>query len=159
MQKTNQPLNKKNVKQAEFDSAFEKYASKLPKEYLTQFKKQENKTVVEKAKKREAQRTGKIEHVVKNVGNKAHAENINIPKLLDDEHILEVKTVPKEIAQQVAKFRVEKKLTQQKLATKISEPLSDINDLENCVGLYKPNLVLKIEKALGVKIERPWKKN
>jgi len=160
MQKSNQPQNKGiNKKQAEFDAVFEKFASKLPKEYLTQFKKEDNKTVVEKAKKREAQRTGKIEHVVKNVGNKAHAENINIPKLLDDEHVLEVKTVPKEIAQQVATFRLEKKLTQEQLAKKISEPLSDVNDLENCVGVYKPNLVLKIEKALGVKIDRPWKKH
>jgi len=45
------------------------------------------------------------------------------------------------------------------LAKKISEPLQDLNDLENCVGAYKPNLVTKIEKALGVKIDRPWKKN
>lgn len=158
MQKGNQKKAGPNIKQAEFDSIFEKYAKELPKEYLQQFKKTENKSVVEKVKKREAQRTGKIEHVVKAAGNK-HTEAINIPKLLDDEKVLEVKETPKEIAQQVARIRTEKKLNREQLAKKISEPLSDLNDLENCVGVYKPNLVLKIEKALGVKIDRPWKKH
>jgi ribosome-binding protein aMBF1 (putative translation factor) len=145
-------------KQAEFDSVFEKFAKQLPKEYVTQFKKVENKTAAEKVKKREAQRTGKIEHVVKTAGNK-HGDIVNISKLLEDDGILEVKETPREIAQQVARFRAEKNLTRDQLAKKISEPVSDVNDLENCVGLYKPNLVLKIERALGVKIDRPWKKN
>lgn len=158
MQKGNPKQAGAGKKQAEFDSIFEQYAKQLPKEYTQQFKKTENKTAAEKVKKREAQRTGKIEHVVKNSGNK-HGDALNIPKLLEDDGILEIKETPREIAQQVARFRAEKKLTRDQLAKKISEPVSDLNDLENCVGVYKPNLVLKIEKALGVKIDRPWKKN
>ena len=157
MQKGNPKQAGADKKQAEFDSIFEKYAKELPKEYLTQFKKTENKSVVQKAKKRESQRTGKIEHVVKTAGNK-HSDAINIHKLLNDEGVLEIKETPKEIAQQVARFRAEKNLTRDQLAKKISENVSDLNDLENCVGVYKPNLVVKIEKALGVKIDRPWKK-
>ncbi len=145
-------------KQAEFDAIFHKYAKELPKEYLQQFKKTEDKSAAVMAKKKEAQRTGKIVHVVKAAPNK-QAETINIQKLLDDEGILEIKVTPKEIAQQVAKIRTEKKLTRHQLAKKISEPVSDLNDLENSVGVFKPNILLKIEKALGVKIERPWKKH
>lgn len=152
--------DKTSKKKSEFDAAFEKYAKMLTQEYKDQFKRQDNSKLDQaKAKKRDEQRKGNIEHVVKNIGNKAHAEVLNIPKLLDDEHPIEIKTTPKEIAQQVATYRVEKKLTQEQLAKKISEPVSDINDLENCEGVYKPNLILKIERALNVKIERPWKKN
>jgi len=158
MQKSNPKQAGINKKQAEFDAVFEKYSKQLPKEYVDQFKKTENKVVMEKAKKRDAQRTGKIEHVVKTSGNK-HVEAVNIPKLLDDEGVLEIKETPKEIAQQVARLRAEKKLTREQLAKKISEPVSDLHDLENGVGVYKPNLVLKIEKALGIKIDRPWKKH
>lgn len=160
MQKSNQNPKQAGAdkKQAEFDSIFEKYAKELPKEYLQQFKKTENKSAAEKVKKREAQRKGKLEHVVKTAGNK-HGEAINIPKLLEDEGVLEIKETPKEIAQQISVARAEKKLTREQLAKKISEPVSDLNDLENCVGVYKPNLVLKIEKALGIKIDRPWKKH
>lgn len=158
MQKGNPKQAAGSKKQAEFDSIFEQYAKALPKEYTQQFKKTENKVAAEKVKKREAQRTGKIEHVVKTSGNK-HGEAVNISKLLEDDGIIEIKETPKEIAQQVARFRTEKNLTRDQLAKKISEPVSDVNDLENCVGVYKPNLVVKIEKALGVKIDRPWKKN
>ena len=158
MQKGNVKQGTANKKQAEFDAIFEQYSKQLPKEYTQQFKKTEDKSAVEKVKKREAQRTGKIEHVVKTGGNK-HGDVLNIPKLLEDDGILEIKETPREIAQQVARFRAEKNLTRDQLAKKISEAVSDLNDLENCVGVYKPNLVLKIEKALGVKIDRPWKKN
>lgn len=156
MQKSN-PTDKTSKKQAEFDSIFEKFAKKLPKEYTEQFKKTDVKIGNEKVKMRDAQRKGKIEHVQKAAGNK-HGEAINISKLLEDDHVLEIKEIPKEIAQQVSRFRTEKKLTRDQLAKKISEPLADVDDLENCVGLYKPNLVLKIEKFLAVKIDRPWKK-
>lgn len=145
-------------KQAEFDSVFEKFAKQLPKDYVAQFKKTDNKIGTKEVKIREAQRTGNIAHVQKAVGNK-HGEAVNIPKLLEDDGIIEIKETPKEIAQQVARLRAEKKLTQDQLAKKIGEPFQDVNDLENCVGVYKPNLVLKIEKALNVKIDRPWKKH
>jgi len=157
MQKGNPKQAGGDKKQAEFDAIFAQYAKQLPKEYVQQFKKTENKTATEKVKKREAQRTGKIEYSAKTGGNK-HRATLNIPRLLEDDGILEIKETPKEIAQQVARFRAEKNLTRDQLAKKISENVSDLNDLENCVGVYKPNLVVKIEKALGVKIDRPWKK-
>jgi putative transcription factor len=148
-----------NQKQNDFDAAFEKFSKKLPKDYTDQFKKPEQKATSKNTQIKEAMKYGKkIEIVSKNTGNKAHAPNLNIPKILDDEHVLEIKTVPKEIASQVAKVRAEKKLTQDQLATKISEKASVIKDLENCEGVYDPKVVEKIEKVLSVKFDRPWKK-
>lgn len=145
-------------KASDFDAAFEKFANKLPKEYTAQFKKNENKGPSKEAKVKEALRTGKpLEIVSKGVGNK-HGEIKNIGKLLADDAVLEIKEVPKEIASQVARIRAEKKLTQEQLATKIMEKPAAIKDLEAATGVYDPKLIEKIEKHLGVKIDRPWKK-
>jgi len=146
-------------KQSEFDAAFAKFASKLPKEYTDQFKKTEFKGPSKETKIKEAVRLGKkVEVVNKGTGNKAHPQNLNVAKILEDEHPLEIKTYPKEIASQVARFRAEKKLTQDQLATKIMEKPAVIKDLESADGVYDPKVIEKIEKALAVKIDRPWKK-
>jgi putative transcription factor len=148
-----------NKKQDDFDSVFAKFAGKLDKGYTDQFKRPEQKGPSKETKIKEAMRMGKkIEVVSKASGNKAHAQNLNVAKILDDEHVLEVKEVPKEIASQVSRIRIEKKLTQEQLATKICERVAVINDLERAQGVYDPQVISKIEKALSVKIDRPWKK-
>ena len=148
-----------NKKQNDFDAAFEKFSKQLPKDYTDQFKKNENKGPSKEAKVKEAMRTGgKIEVVAKSSGNKAHPLTLNVGKILDDEHIIEIKEVPREIANQVAKIRLEKKLTQEQLATKICERSSVVKDLEAAQGKYDPKVVEKIEKAFGVKFDRSWKK-
>ena len=156
MKKGNQKNTGTDNKQDAFDAVFAKFSQQLPKDYVQQFKRPESNVGVKQVKMRAAQRQGKTEVVHKSSGNK-HGEVMNVGKLLEDDGIIEIKTTPKEIAQQVAMFRNEHKLTQDQLAKKISEPLQDLNDLENCNGVYKPNLVSKIEKSLGVKIDRPWK--
>jgi ribosome-binding protein aMBF1 (putative translation factor) len=153
---TQKPTGGVDNKQKEFDDIFAKFAQQLPKDYVQQFKRPESTAGAKQVKLRTAQRQGKVEVVQKTTGNKK-GEIANIGKLLEDDGIIEIKTTPKEVAQQVAKFRNEHKLTQDQLAKKISEPLQDLNDLENCTGPYKPNLVSKIEKFLNVKIDRPWK--
>ena len=96
------------------------------------------------------------EVVQKNTTNKKSYVN-NVGKLLNDEN-LEIKTVPKEIATQVAQARADAKLTQEELAKKVSENVAFIRDLEKGEGVYKPKIVEKIEKVLNVKFERSWKK-
>ena len=104
-----------------------------------------------------AQRTGvQYEVVQKNTTNKKSYVN-NVGKLLNDEN-LEIKTVPKEIATQVAQARADAKMTQEELAKKVSENVAFIRDLEKGEGVYKPKIVEKIEKVLNVKFERSWKK-
>ncbi len=150
---------KPSKKQTEFDSVFEKYAKTLTKDYKDQFKKPELTGPNQKQKLNDALRTGKrVEVIHKQTGNKAHAVNLNIPKILSDEGVLEIKEVPKEIATQVSKFRLEKKLTQEQLAKKVNEKSSVIYDIERAEGIYDPKVIEKIEKALSVKFDRSWKK-
>lgn len=159
MQKSSKQQGTSNKKTADFDAVFEKFAKKLPKDYVDQFKKPEQKGPSKQTQIKEAMKYGKkVEIVAKGTCNKAHGQNINIAKALDENATLEIKEVPKVIAQQVAKVRAEKKLTQEQLATKISEKASVIKDLENAEGVYDPKVVEKIEKALSVKFDRPWKK-
>jgi putative transcription factor len=157
MQKSNPA--KASKKQNDFDSAFAKFANKLPKEYVDQFKRPDVKGPSKDQKVKEAIRMGKkVEVVQKTTGNKAHAQNLNMAKILDDEQVLEIKEIPKEIASQVATARLAKKLSQEQLATKVSEKVAAINDLEKAEGVYDPKLVEKIEKVLHVKFDRPWHK-
>ena len=83
MQKKAAPkTNTANQKQNEFDSVFEKFAKKLPKEYTEQFKKPEQKGPSKQTQLKEAMKYGKkIEIVSKTTGNKAHAQNLNIHKI------------------------------------------------------------------------------
>lgn len=142
-------------KRAELDAKFEKYAAMLTPEYKAQFKSNVPKTT--KAQKiKQAVNTGrKVEVVSKGTGNKVNQIN-NVGKLLDED--VELKEVPKEIATQVQQARNEKKLSQDQLAKKISEPVAKISALEKCEGIYDPQLVVKIERALNVKFTRSWKK-
>ncbi len=151
--------HKSSKKQNDFDSVFEKYTKSLTKEYKDQFKKPELNGPNQKQKINDALRTGKrVDVIQKQTGNKAHAVNLNIPKVLSDEGVLEIKEVPKEIATQVSKHRLEKILTQEQLAKKVNEKVSVINDIEKAEGVYDPKVIEKIEKALGVKFDRSWKK-
>jgi ribosome-binding protein aMBF1 (putative translation factor) len=146
-------------KQQDFEAAFAKYSNKLPSEYVAQFKKNEPKGPSKDVKIKEATRMGKkVEYVQKSTGNKAHAQNLNVGKILDDTNVLEIKEVPKEIADQVKKIRGERKLSQEELGKKINEQASVIRDLENAEGQYDPKVVEKIEKFFTVKFDRSWKK-
>lgn len=157
MQKNPPKATGSNQKQKDFDSAFDKFAKKLTPDYKNQFKKVEYagpKTQAEKIK--QAQRMGqRVEVVNKGTGNKKLIANVG--------HLLEEGVDagmdnPRELAIQVAQLRAEKKLTQDQLATKISKPASVIKDIENSTGKFDPQVVLDIERVLGVKIDRSWKK-
>ena len=143
-------------KEKDFDSMFDKFAGKLTTEYKGQFKKVEYAGPKSKQQKiNNAYRQGKNVEVVKKAGgNKTNI--VNVGQLLSDDVIIEVKTNPKELGIQVSKQRMEKKLTQEQLATKINEQSSVIKDMENGSGVYNANNVTKIEKALDFKINRTW---
>lgn len=57
-------------------------------------------------------------------------------------------------ASSVAHARMEARLTQSQLATKVNEKPSVITELENGTGRYNADLVNRIEHALKVKIPR-----
>ena len=147
--------------QKDFDAAFEKFASKLPKDYKEQFKKPDYAGQNKKQSKvvNNALKQGKqVDHVVKSTGNKAHHDNINLAEALDDSKKIDIKTVPKETSTAISKARNEKKWTQEKLANLVFEKESVIKDIENSVAPLKHDIIDKIEKALDTKLPRPWKK-
>lgn len=142
---------------SDFDSAFDKYASMLTKDYKDQFKKPDYGKQEKKQQLNENMRKGNVTVVTKQTGNK-QTPQVNIAKILDPESNVQIKTVPKEIALQVQQARAKANKTQDELAKLVECKLTSIKDLELAEGIYDPQLVVKIEKALNVKFDRSWKK-
>ena len=151
-------MKKKSKAELEYEKKFAKfrnqmYGGKPPQGKPTQNQKKGS-TAQQKISK--AQRSGlEVEVVQKNTTNKKSYVS-NVGKLLNED--VEIKTIPKEIATQVAQARTEAKLTQEQLAKKIQEKVSFIKELECANGVVNPKIVEKIERALNVKFERSWKK-
>ena len=149
-------MQSNSKKSSAFELAFAKASGSLTKEYKDQFKKVEYKKQTNDQKAKEAFRQGKnVEIVNKGLKNNAHG-NLNVGKLLNED--VTPKTVPNEISNQIKKFRSEKNWTQEQLSKAAMEKTSVIRDYENGDGVYDPNVCLKIEKALGAKFTRSWKK-
>lgn len=145
-------MKKPQNKKTNFEDKFAKYAAMVSPH--PDSKKNTGPTQAQKVK--QAQRGGRDVAVVDKGKTNKKSNVDNVGKLLDED--LEVKGVPKEISTQVIQARNNAKLTQDQLANKISENVSALKDLENGVGVYDPKIVVKIEKTLGVKFTRSWKK-
>ena len=148
-------MKKKTKAEIEYEKKFNKLRAQMGQgKAPAQNPKPKCPTAQQKVSK--AQRAGlQVEVVQKNTTNKKSYVS-NVGKLLNED--IEIKTIPKEIATQVAQARTEAKLTQEELAKKIQEKVSFIKELESANGVYNPKIVEKIEKALNVKFERSWKK-
>ena len=151
-------MKKKSKAELEYEKKFAKFRNQMyggkPPQGKPQNQKSKGTTAQQKISK--AQRSGlEVEVVQKNTTNKKSYVS-NVGKLLNED--VEIKTIPKEIATQVAQARTEAKLTQEQLAKKIQEKVSFIKELESANGVYNPKIVEKIERALNVKFERSWKK-
>ena len=149
-------MKKKSKAEIEYEKKFNRIAQKLHGNQVNAPKQSGQKGLTAQQKVNVANRSGvKYDVVQKEKTNKKSQVN-NVGKLLNED--IEIKEVPKEIAVQVQQARNEKKLTQEQLAKKIQENVGEIRDLENANGVYKPKIVEKIERALGVQFERSWKK-
>ena len=149
-------MKKKSKAEIEYEKKFNRIAQKLHGNQANAPKQSGQKSLTAQQKVNVANRSGvKYDVVHKEKTNKKSQVN-NVGKLLNED--VEIKEVPKEIAKQVQQARNEKKLTQEQLAKKIQENVGEIRDLENATGVYKPKIVEKIERALGVQFERSWKK-
>lgn len=148
-------MQKKGGKSNNTDALFNKYAAMVQQKPSGNPAAPKKPTMSQKVK--QAQRTGgKVEIVAKGTTNKK-SQVSNVGQMLDED--FELKSVPREISVQVQKARNEKNLTQDQLAKKICENVIEIKNLENGEGVYNPKVVVKIEKALGIKFERSWKKS
>ena len=149
-------MKKKTKAEIEYEKKFNKLRNQMNQGKPSQAPKPKPKGPTAQQKVSKAQRSGlQVEVVQKNTTNKKSYVS-NVGKLLNED--VEIKTIPKEIATQVAQARTEAKLTQEDLAKKIQEKVSYIKELESGNGVYYPKIVEKIERALNVKFERSWKK-
>lgn len=64
-----------------------------------------------------------------------------------------IKVYSKELSDAVMKARLEKKMTQEQLANACNVQKVAINEIESRKGVYDPNLVNKVCKILGVKVD------
>jgi ribosome-binding protein aMBF1 (putative translation factor) len=74
-----------------------------------------------------------------------------VTKIYDGDNEPEIRPVivSKELGQQIAKKRCDKKLSQKQLANTLSIPVSIISDYEQGKGVYNINYINKIKKHLG----------
>ena len=108
-------MKKKSKAEIEYLKKFNKAAQQLGVKANQPKPKTKTQTTQQKVTK--AQRSGvQYDVVQKNTTNKKSYVS-NVGKLLNDEN-LEIKTVPKEIATQVAQARADAKMTQEELAKK-----------------------------------------
>lgn len=107
----------------------------------------------EQAKK--ALRTGKtpIETLKKfGAGGNKNLSNQNMKKLEEDSENLKVETINKKLSQEIMKARTFKGWKQKDLATKVNVLPSVVQKYENGQAIPDHNIILKLQKVLGVKL-------
>ena len=89
--------------------------------------------------------------VTKEIVEKKKSTTNSSVKLDENDEVISIKTVPKDIAQLITDARVAKKLTRKNLANNLNLQESIITEIETCKAIYNGNLIAKIKKYLGVK--------
>ncbi|KAG5192992.1 flagellar associated protein [Tribonema minus] len=84
-----------------------------------------------------------------------HAPHMNLKKLDEDTDNLKHDRVDRSLAQAIQQARLGKKLTQKQLATMINEKPQVVGEYESGKALPNPQLIVKIERALGTRLPRP----
>ena len=87
----------------------------------------------------------------KNKGQEKSSEN---KKLDEATSSAKIEKVPKKIAQQLIAGRNAKKWKQKELAANMSLPVKTIQDVESCKAKYNKQLVQKMARKLGIKLEK-----
>ena len=72
-------------------------------------------------------------------------------KLDENDNVVTIKYVPKEISQLIVNARNLKKITRKQLATQLNLKEDIITSIENGKAIYDGNLIAKIKKMLNVK--------
>lgn len=108
-----------------------------------------------KEQAKRAIRTGKtpIETLKKfGGGGNKNISNQNMKKLDEDMENLKVETVNKKLSQEIMKARTAKGWKQKDLATKVNVQPAVIQKYENGQAIPDHNIILKLQKVLGVKL-------
>eukprot|EP01035_Chromulina_nebulosa_P017015 gene17015-22521_t len=84
----------------------------------------------------------------------SHSVNLNAKKIEEETDNFTVKTIDKNLAKAIVQARTAKKLTQAQLATAINERPQVIQQYENGQAVPNPNVINKLDKALGIHLPR-----
>jgi len=84
--------------------------------------------------------------------NKQHVASVNTSKLDQETDVVKIKTVDMSVGKLIQQERQSKGLTQKDLATKICEKPQIIGEYENGKAIPNPQILGKLEKALGIKL-------
>ena len=91
-------------------------------------------------------------------GNKsAHTASINAKKIEESDD-LKLNKVDKSLSKAIQQARMAKKMTQKDLATKINEKPQVVGEYESGKAVPNGQIIVKMERVLGVKLPRPGKK-
>ena len=86
--------------------------------------------------------------------NKGQEKSSKNKKLDEATSSAKIEKVPKKIAQQLIAGRNAKKWKQKELAANMSLPVKTIQDVESCKAKYNKQLVQKMARKLGIKLEK-----
>ena len=86
--------------------------------------------------------------------NKGQEKSSKNKKLDEATSSAKIEKVPKKIAQQLIAGRNAKKWKQKELAANMSLPVKIIQDVESCKAKYNKQLVQKMARKLGIKLEK-----
>ncbi|CAM9367583.1 unnamed protein product [Laminaria digitata] len=108
-----------------------------------------------------AQRSGTLETERKfsaGENKSTHRGHMNMKKLDDETEEFQHTRVDRGLAQAIQQARLGKKMTQKQLATQINEKPQVVGEYESGKAIPNPQLISKLERALGVRLPRPGKK-
>eukprot|EP00177_Eucheuma_denticulatum_P008539 GFKZ01015544.1.p1 GENE.GFKZ01015544.1~~GFKZ01015544.1.p1 ORF type:complete len:148 (-),score=27.63 GFKZ01015544.1:534-917(-) len=91
-------------------------------------------------------------------GSNSKNSDTNMAKLDAETDVLSHKKVGLALGKAIQQARMQKKLTQAKLAQAINEKPAVINQYENGKAIPNGQIIAKIERALGAKLPRPPRK-
>lgn len=91
-------------------------------------------------------------------GNRsAHTASVNAKKIEDSDE-LKLNKVDKSLSKAIQQARMAKKMTQKDLATRINEKPQVVGEYESGKAVPNGQIIVKMERVLGVKLPRPGKK-
>ena len=107
----------------------------------------------DKAKElRTALRKGDVEHVAKSTTNRSINPSQSSHTIDSEDRPMTIKMISADAVNAVKRRRCELKLTQKELATKASVPEQTVKSLEAGNERHNPQLLMKLQRVLGVKL-------
>jgi ribosome-binding protein aMBF1 (putative translation factor) len=89
--------------------------------------------------------------LVNNIVVKKKPTDNSSVKLDENDEVIQIKKVPREISQLITNARIAKKLSRKDLANQLNFKQDIIDDIETGKAIYNGNQIAKIKKHLGVK--------